>query len=151
MRRIQLKKLDKPARHDAVAAISDRLQKLGHELVAAGQGGAQVRVGGSAALGKQANDAVQADLALAEEVSLPITLVILVFVFGGLVAAGLPVLAAAFSAGSGVAVLLALSPLPRPGKNTGPLVALPALGLSLDHWLFLGRRDPAGPGGRPAT
>jgi len=85
---IQLGKLDKLARHDAVVAISDRLHKLGDELVGAGQSGTRVRVGGSAALGKQANDAVQGDLALAEEVSLPLTLVILIFVFGGLVAAG---------------------------------------------------------------
>ncbi|OLB66093.1 MAG: hypothetical protein AUI10_03840 [Actinobacteria bacterium 13_2_20CM_2_72_6] len=151
MLRIQLKKLDKLARHDAVAAISDRLQKLGHELVAAGQGGAQVRVGGSAALGKQANDAVQADLALAEEVSLPITLVILVFVFGGLVAAGLPVLAAVFSAGSVMTVLLAFSTFTDLDNNTVTVVTLLALGLSIDYGLLLvGRyREELGGGHEP--
>ncbi len=87
---IQLAKLDKLARHDAAAAVGTRLHKLGDALVSAGQTGAQVRVGGGAALGQQVNDAVQKDLARAEEISLPITLVVLVFVFGGLIAAGLP-------------------------------------------------------------
>jgi RND superfamily putative drug exporter len=149
--RIQLTKLDKLARHDAVAAVSDRLHKLGDELVATGQTGAQVRVGGSAALGKQANDAVQGDLALAEEVSLPITLVILVFVFGGLVAAGLPVLAAVFSAGSVMTVLLAFSTFTDLDNNTVTVVTLLALGLSIDYGLLLvGRyREELGRGHAP--
>ena len=148
---IQLGKLDKLARHDAVVAISDRLHKLGDELVGAGQSGTQVRVGGSAALGKQANDAVQGDLALAEEVSLPVTLVILVFVFGGLVAAGLPVLAAVFSAGSVMTVLLAFSTFTDLDNNTVTVVTLLALGLSIDYGLLLvGRyREELGGGYAP--
>ena len=148
---IQLGKLDKLARHDAVVAISDRLHKLGDELVGAGQSGTRVRVGGSAALGKQANDAVQGDLALAEEVSLPLTLVILIFVFGGLVAAGLPVLAAVFSASSVMTVLLAFSTFTDLDNNTVTVVTLLALGLSIDYGLLLvGRyREELGGGHEP--
>ena len=40
------------------------------------------------------NSNVQGELATAEMISLPITLVVFVFVFGGLVAAGVPVLGA---------------------------------------------------------
>ncbi|TML23426.1 MAG: hypothetical protein E6G35_14175 [Actinobacteria bacterium] len=83
---VQLGRLDKTHRHDTSAKITDRLHRLATNLVSAGQPGATVRVGGSAALNQQANDAVQHDLGSAEEYSLPITLVILVFVFGGLVA-----------------------------------------------------------------
>src|SRR6266545_4440233 len=124
---IQLAKLDKLARHDAAAAVGTRLHKLGDALVSAGQTGAQVRVGGGAALGQQVNDAVQKDLARAEEISLPITLVVLVFVFGGLIAAGLPVLAAIVSAASVMTVLTGLSALGAAGVS----IALVAMLVSL--------------------
>src|SRR5207302_150446 len=82
--------------------------------------------------------------------SLPLTLVILVFVFGGLVAAGLPVLAAVFSAGSVMTVLLAFSTFTDLDNNTVTVVTLLALGLSIDYGLLLvGRyREELG-GGHP--
>ncbi len=148
---VQLKPLDKLARHDAVAAVSDRLAGLASELVRDGQPDAQIRVGGSAALSAQANNAVQQDLSLAEEVSLPLTLVILVFVFGGLVAAGLPVLAAVVSAASVMTVLLGFSTFTDLDSNAVTVVSLLALGLSIDYGLLLvGRyREELGGGHAP--
>ncbi len=148
---IQLAKLDKLARHDAAAAVGTRLHKLGDALVSAGQTGAQVRVGGGAALGQQVNDAVQKDLARAEEISLPITLVVLVFVFGGLIAAGLPVLAAIVSAASVMTVLLGFATFTDLDNNTVTAVSLLAVGLSIDYGLLLvGRyREELGRGHEP--
>ncbi len=148
--RVQLLSLDKTHRHDAAAAISDRLHRLGTQLASAGQAGATVRVGGGAALGQQANDTAQQDLGRAESYSLPITLVILVFVFGGLVAAGLPVLAAIVSSASTMTVLLGFSLFTDLDINAVSVVSLLALGLSIDYGLLLvGRyREELG-GGHP--
>jgi putative drug exporter of the RND superfamily len=148
---VELTKLDKVTRHDVAAAVSERLHKLGDTLVAAGQSGAQVRIGGGAALSQQANDAVQRDLSRAEEFSLPITLVILVFVFGGLIAAGLPVLAAVVSATSVMSVLLVFAQFTDLDNNAVTVVSLLALGLSIDYGLLLvGRyREELGKGHEP--
>ena len=54
--------------------------------------GATVEVGGGPVLSLQTRQAVRQDLQRAEYSSLPITLIVLVLVFGGLVAAGLPAL-----------------------------------------------------------
>src|SRR5437763_3745468 len=143
---VELAKLDKVTRHDVAAAVSARLHQLGGTLA-----GAQVRVGGGAALSQQANDAVQRDLSRAEELSLPITLVILVFVFGGLIAAGLPVLAAAVSAASVMTVLLLFAQFTDLDNNAVTVVSLLALGLSIDYGLLLvGRyREELGGGYEP--
>ncbi|OLE24373.1 MAG: hypothetical protein AUG44_19425 [Actinobacteria bacterium 13_1_20CM_3_71_11] len=150
---VQLGTLDKTHRHDTSAKITDRLHRLATNLVSAGQPGATVRVGGSAALNQQANDAVQHDLGSAEEYSLPITLVILVFVFGGLVAAGLPVLAAVVSGASVMTVLLGFATLTDLDSNAVTVVTLLALGLSIDYGLLLvGRyREELGRGYEPAV
>src|SRR5437763_11413007 len=143
---VELAKLDKVTRHDVAAAVSARLHQLGGTLA-----GAQVRVGGGAALSQQANDAVQRDLSRAEELSLPITLVILVFVFGGLIAAGLPVLAAVVSAASVMTVLLLFAQFTDLDNNAVTVVSLLALGLSIDYGLLLvGRyREELGGGHEP--
>jgi RND superfamily putative drug exporter len=142
---VQLGNLGKTQRHDTAVAVADRLHRLGTTL------GATVQVGGGAALSQQANDAVQGDLTRAEEFSLPITLVILVFVFGGLVAAGLPVLSALFSGASSMTVLLAFSTFTDIDSNAVTVVTLLALGLSIDYGLLLvGRyREELGRGYEP--
>ncbi len=142
---VQLGTLGKTQRHDASVAVSDELHRLGTTL------GAPVLVGGSLALSQQANDAVQHDLARAEEISLPLTLVILVFVFGGLVAAGLPVLSAIVSGTSVMTVLLGFSALTDLDSNAVTVVTLLALGLSIDYGLLLvGRyREELGRGHEP--
>jgi RND superfamily putative drug exporter len=134
---VSLGKLGKTARYTAAKAVTDRLHQLGTALVAAGQAGTRVRVGGSSALGQQANAAVQRDLSRAEEISLPLTLVILVFVFGGLAAAGLPVLAAIVSGASVMTVLWGFSTFTDLDSNAVTVVSLLALGLSIDYGLLL--------------
>ncbi len=134
---VSLDNLGKTARYTAAKAATDRLHQLGTALVAAGQAGAQVRVGGGSALGQQANAAVQQDLSRAEGISLPLTLVILIFVFGGLAAAGLPVLAAIVSGASVMTVLWGFSTFTDLDTNAVTVVSLLALGLSIDYGLLL--------------
>src|SRR5258705_424046 len=74
-------------------------------LAAAGLPDATVRMGGDAALGRQRAKAMDVDRARAETLSLPLTLIVLIVVFGGLVSAGLPVLAAAASVAAALPLL----------------------------------------------
>ena len=76
---------------------------------------------------------------------------ILVFVFGGLIAAGLPVLAAVVSAASVMTVLLLFAQFTDLDNNAVTVVSLLALGLSIDYGLLLvGRyREELGGGHEP--
>ena len=132
-----LQKVERPQRNAAVDAISDRLHRLTGELRDAGQAGAQVRVGGQPVLNRQGNQAAQQDITRAEMLSLPITLVVLVVVFGGLAAAGLPVLAALASVASAMLFLLGFSRITDLDANAPTVVSLLGLGLSIDYGLLL--------------
>ena len=128
--------VDRPARNTAADAIADAAARLAGELRAAGRP-ARVEVGGGPVLNRQANQAVQEDLQRAETISLPLTLVVLVFVFGGLVAAGLPVLAAVVSVAAAMGVLLGFSTFTDVDPNGVTVVTLLGLGLSVDYGLLL--------------
>jgi RND superfamily putative drug exporter len=121
----------------AAAAVRTRLHALAGDLRAAGQPDARVRVGGGKLLNDEINQQVRRDLERAELISLPLTLVVLVFVFGGLVAAGLPVLAAIVSVASAMVVLLGFSYVTDLDQNTVTVVTLLGLGLSVDYGLLL--------------
>jgi len=108
-----------------------------HGLVDALPAGAKVDVGGSAALSLQVRTAVREDLQRAEYLSLPVTLVVLVLVFGGLVAAGLPVLTAAVSVAAAMGVMLAFSTFTDVDQDGVTVVTLLGLGLSVDYGLLL--------------
>lgn len=125
--------IDRQAADAAVAAITARLRALPATLPP----GATVEVGGGAVVNREVNRAVRQDLQTAEMVSLPITLLVLVLVFGGLVAAGLPVLAAAVSVASAMTVLLGFSTFTDIDQNAVTVVTLLGLGLSVDYGLLL--------------
>ncbi len=54
------------------------------------RGGLVVQVGGAAAVGDSITETITADLARAESIAIPVTVVLLLVVFGSLVSAGLP-------------------------------------------------------------
>jgi putative drug exporter of the RND superfamily len=114
---------------------------------------ARVLVGGSAVLGSEVNDQVQHDLSLAEELSLPITLVVLIFVFGGVVAAGLPVFAAILSVFAAMLALIGFEHVTDLDQNATIVVTLLGLGLSIDYGLLLVARyrEELGHGFDPET
>jgi RND superfamily putative drug exporter len=146
-----LEELSVQQRNDALDTIKQRLAKLDDELAAAGRPDARVRVGGDVMLNIQRRQAMQADLSRAEVISLPLTLVALVFVFGGLVAAGLPVLAAIFSVAAVFPVLYFFSTITDVDSNGLTVATLLGLGLSVDYGLLLvGRyREEVGAGFEP--
>ncbi|MEV4619301.1 MMPL family transporter [Asanoa sp. NPDC049573] len=133
----RLGELDGDALGTATDAVEAELRTLGPALVAAGQADATVEVGGGRLVNKQANAQAQKDLSFAEQLSLPITLLVLVFVFGGLLAAVVPVLGAIVSIAGSFSVLLFFSTVTTLDQNAVTVVSLMGLGLSVDYGLLL--------------
>ncbi|MFF5225930.1 MMPL family transporter [Dactylosporangium sp. NPDC000521] len=128
-----LEKVDKPTRNAAVDKVEAELDRLGGELRA----GAAVRVGGSATISRDAGRTLDEDRSRAELLSLPLTLVVLVIVFGGLIAAGVPVLAAVVSVAAVFPVLYAFTTVTDVDSNALTVASLLGLGLSVDYGLLL--------------
>ncbi|HLK00679.1 MAG TPA: MMPL family transporter [Streptosporangiaceae bacterium] len=118
-----------PAR-DAVARVA----------AAPGHQGLTIEEAGSASLNKQVGSAVSHDFRKAEVTSVPITLGLLLLVFGALIAAGIPLLLA------GSAVIAAISLLTIPGhwlpvsQTTSSIVLLVGMAVGIDYSLFYLRR-----------
>ncbi|GAA2337498.1 MMPL family transporter [Dactylosporangium salmoneum] len=123
---VTLGNLEKPERDKAVGELRTRLHAIP---------GAQV--GGNPALNAEVRAAQKGDLGRAELISLPLTLIVLVFVFGGLVAAGLPVLAAVVSVAAAMPLLWVFSRVTDLDQNVVTVVTLLGLGLSIDYGLLL--------------
>src|SRR5690606_7721814 len=77
------------------------------------------------------------DLTRAELVSLPLTLVVLIVVFGGVIAAALPVLAAIGSVLAAMLLLLGFSLFIDLGAEMLSVVTVLGLALSIDYGLLL--------------
>ena len=103
--------------------------------------GLRVEQFGSVSSNKELNDVFASDLAKAETLSLPITLLILLIAFGSLVAAGVPLLLA-FSC-----VLAAMSLVAIPSQifpvdsNLSSVILLIGLAVGVDYSLFYLRRE----------
>ena len=67
------------------------------------------RVGGVPLLVNDINHQVETDLRIGEGIALPVSLLVMVFVFGGFLAAGMPILGAVAAIGGGLASLLVFS------------------------------------------
>ena len=117
-----------PALH-AVAAVQAR------------HPGLLIAEAGDASADRAANAIVSHDFRQAEETSVPITLILLIGVFGALIAAGIPVLLA------GTAVFTALALLAIPGQwlptgsSTSEVVLLIGMAVGIDYSLFYLRRE----------
>jgi putative drug exporter of the RND superfamily len=103
--------------------------------------GLLIQEAGNASGDRAINGLVSADFRKAEETSVPITLILLVAVFGALIAAGIPLLLAATS------VVTALSLLAIPGhwvpvgQATSEVVLLIGMAVGIDYSLFYLRRE----------
>ncbi len=135
--RVTLNDLNTAAEDTAVAAIGTRLERMQAALRDDGSPRARVLQGGGAVMNRQVGDQVQKDVGLAEELSLPITLIVLVFVFGGIIAAGLPVFAAILSVFVAMAALFGFEHVTDIDQNATIVVTLLGLGLSIDYGLLL--------------
>jgi putative drug exporter of the RND superfamily len=124
---VTLAKLEDPAEDETVQQVSERLRRLADDVP-----GSTVRIGGDAVLDREIDEAVQADLARAEVRPLPLIAIVLVLVFGGIVAAGVPLLATVATVTGALAVLLGFSTFVDLDSDVVTVVTLFGLGLSID-------------------
>jgi putative drug exporter of the RND superfamily len=109
--------------------------------VQAAHPGLTVSEAGDASTDQAANTMMGKDFHKAEITSVPITLILLLAVFGALIAAGIPVLLA------GSAVMVAVSLLAVPsrwlpiGSNTSEVVLIIGMAVGVDYSLFYLRRE----------
>lgn len=99
--------------------------------------GSTVQFGGADVLAKETNNASQADLSRAELISLPITLIVLIFIFGGLAPASLPVFGAITTMCGAFGALLGFTAFVDLDNTVVSVIALLGLGLSIDYGLLL--------------
>ncbi|QXJ24583.1 MMPL family transporter [Actinomadura graeca] len=120
---------DEAAREDVYDAIKGDLASVG--------GGLTAKVGGPVGTGRAINERVASDIGRAESMAMPILLVLLILIFGGLVAASLPL------AVGGIAILgsfTALHLLTYVGDVSIFAVNITTflgLGLAIDYGLFV--------------
>ena len=103
-------------------------------------GPVRVSVGGSAEMLHEMQTTIQQDLVRAEAIALPITLVLLVMVFGSAVAALLPLLIGAIAILGTSAVLRGITEFTDVSVFAENLTTALGLGLAVDYALFLVRR-----------
>jgi RND superfamily putative drug exporter len=118
----------------ADAAAIDRIDALARTSSAAGF---DVRVGGGNAVGDAIGTTIQADLAKAEAVAVPVSLVLLVFVFGSLVAASLPLAIGAVAVVGTLLALRLLAAVTDVSVYSVNLTTGLGLGLAVDYSLFV--------------
>ncbi|WP_405581775.1 MMPL family transporter [Streptomyces sp. NBC_01190] len=99
-----------------------------------------VTVGGSAAVGDELQSTIRADLLRAEVIALPITLLLLVMVFGSAIAALLPLGVGIVAILGTSAVLRGLTEFASVSVFAENLTTALGLGLAVDYALFIVRR-----------
>ncbi|MBA3367729.1 MAG: MMPL family transporter [Geodermatophilaceae bacterium] len=99
--------------------------------------GARALVGGTRPLITAITDQVSADLATGEGIALPVSLLVLILVFGGFLAAGMPILGAIASIAVSLLGLLGFSYLIDLDASVVNVVTVLGLGLCIDYGLLI--------------
>ena len=99
--------------------------------------GLDVRLGGDAAISSDITTQVSEDIARAEQISLPVVLVLLVVIFGGLTAASLPLAIGGLSILGAFTMLRLLSLATDVSIFAVNIVTMLGLGLAIDYGLFV--------------
>jgi len=136
-----LRGADETERENALEAIEDRLDAPGLET----------RVGGTVTVGRDITQRVGEDIARAEMLSIPVLLVLLVLVFGGVVAAGLPLAIGVLAVLGAFTALRLATMVTEVSVFSLNVVTILGLGLAIDYGLFIvGRfREELGRGRTP--
>ncbi|MFI6452012.1 MMPL family transporter [Streptosporangium amethystogenes] len=111
-------------------------EKIRDELRSA-PAGYTVKIGGRIPLLKDLNAQTGADLQQAEAISMPVLLVLLVMVFGSLVAAGLPLVVGLLSVAGALLLLRLLTEVTDVSVFSLNVVTMLGLGLAIDYSLFV--------------
>ena len=120
------------AEEEALAAVRQRLEAVDEDIP-----GADGRVAGFTTLIDEITHQVEVDLRTGEGIALPVSLLVMVVVFGGFIAAGLPVVGAMASILGGLGVLLGWSYLLDIDASVVNVVTVLGLGLCIDYGLLI--------------
>ena len=120
----------------ALDAVQGRLESWAIEITALVPG-SSAQVGGGSLLLTAITGQVEKDLVKGELIALPISLLVMVLVFGGFVAAGMPIMGAIASIGGALATLLAFSYLIDLDASVVNVVTVMGLGLCIDYGLLI--------------
>ncbi len=123
-----------------IAGTEDEVDDIIHDLAPELEGdfqGLDVQVTGYAQIFTEVNETIEADLLRAELIAIPITMLLLLFVFRGLVAAALPLVIGALSVVSTFVVLEAINAITDVSIFALNLTTAMGLGLAIDYSLFV--------------
>jgi uncharacterized membrane protein YdfJ with MMPL/SSD domain len=118
---------------DQVAA----LKEIKDRFAVPAASGVTVRFGGTAAMTEQVNARTGADIGRAEMLSLPILVVLLLVVFGSVVAASLPLAVGVLVALGSLVVLRTVSLFADLSSSVINVITILGLGLAIDYALFM--------------
>ncbi|WP_372595418.1 MMPL family transporter [Actinotalea sp.] len=127
--------LDADAEKSALAAVEEELSALPADLD--GQPDATGQVGGTTMIVDEITEQVRKDLETGEAISMPVALLVMVLVFGGLLSAGMPLAGAIASIAGGLGSVFALSHWLDMDSSVVNVVTLLGLGLSIDYGLLI--------------
>lgn len=100
-----------------------------------------IRQTGDVSLDAGIDEQVAADLASAEGISLPMTLILMLVAFGALIAAGIPVLLAVTSVAVTIGVTAPLSHLVHAEGTVSSMIVLIGMAVGVDYSLFYLKRE----------
>ena len=122
--------LDKAAQATAESQAEARLLAVATAMDAQGS------VGSTSKVIKAITSTVERDLLRGEGIALPLTFLVMFFVFGGFVAAGMPIVGAVVSIGGALLSLFGFSHVVELDATVVNIVTLLGLGLSIDYGLL---------------
>ncbi|WP_307873051.1 MMPL family transporter [Paractinoplanes ovalisporus] len=124
-------------------SASDRVEPLRAATAEVQQAHPDLRVEqvGGPSIGKALDDTLGEDFKRAELLSLPVTLAILILVFGALIAAGVPVLLALSSVAAAMGLSTLASHLIPSTDVTASVILLIGMAVGVDYSLFYVRRE----------
>ncbi len=119
--------------------VAERLRDVPSELRAEVPSAARAEgiVSSNALIVSEITDQVRADLETGEVFSLPVALLVMVIVFGGFLAAGMPMFGAFASIGAGLGALLGITYVMDVDASVVNVVTVLGLGLSIDYGLLV--------------
>lgn len=128
--------LDKPTRDATLDTVEQRFDQLGADVAAAAPG-SSAQVGGGTIVFDTITRQVEKDLVSGELIALPLSLFVMVLVFGGFLAAGMPIVGAVASIAGALVALLGFSYLLDLDASVVNVVTVLGLGLSIDYGLLI--------------
>jgi RND superfamily putative drug exporter len=120
---------------EVAADAAGRIRALSADVA-----GSTVTVAGGPVSDAEFNDQAASDVARAEIITTPVVLVLLLLVFGGLIAAGLPLIIAVAGVAGAFGVLLAFSQVTDISVYSIQVVTMLAVGLAVDYALLIVNR-----------